>query len=80
MEKADYDKIYEEIKRHGRDVLYSPKYHEIAGFTQHGNISVLRHCLSVAMLCVHIADVTGWKIDRTSLIRGALLHDYFLYD
>ena len=80
MEKPDYDKIYEEIKLRGKDILYSAKYHENMSFIQHGSITVFQHCLSVAMLSVHIANVTGWKIDRTALIRGALLHDYFLYD
>ena len=80
MRELDYDKLYEEIKRRGGDVLFSPKYHETVSYCQHGNISVYRHCLSVAVLCLHIADCTGWKVDRTALVRGALLHDYFLYD
>lgn len=49
-------------------------------FIQHGSISVYSHCISVAVMSVRIACIFGIKIDRKSLIRGALLHDYFLYD
>lgn len=49
-------------------------------FIQHGNISVYSHCVSVAVMSIRIARFFGIKIDRKSLIRGALLHDYFLYD
>lgn len=49
-------------------------------YIQHGKISVYSHCLSVAVMSLRIADFLGIKVDRHSLIRGALLHDYFLYD
>lgn len=49
-------------------------------FIQHGNVSVYEHCIYVAYLSYQISDLFNLHIDRTSLIRGALLHDYFLYD
>lgn len=52
-------------------------------FVQHGNVSVYEHVVSVAKASGAAADSLerlGMRIDRASLIRGALLHDYFLYD
>lgn len=53
------------------------------GFIQHGAVSVYEHVRSVARASSAIASAlerAGVRVDRTSLIRGALLHDYFLYD
>lgn len=49
-------------------------------YIQHGTVSVLRHCIAVAICSCKIADALHLQVDRMSLIRGALLHDYFLYD
>lgn len=53
------------------------------GFIQHGDVSVYAHVMSVALQSCRIADALarhGVTVDRASLVRGALLHDYFLYD
>ena len=52
-------------------------------FIQHGDVTVFAHVNSVALAAVRMADAlerVGIRVDRSSLIRGALLHDYFLYD
>ncbi len=49
-------------------------------FMQHGTFSVYRHSVSVAILSLTIANTLNLRIDFDSLVRGALLHDYFLYD
>lgn len=52
-------------------------------FVQHGDVSVYEHVVAVAVESCRMADVLarhGIAVDRPSLIRGALLHDYFLYD
>ena len=49
-------------------------------YIQHGTVSVYEHCLSVTRCSCHIARLLRIPIDRRSLIRGALLNDYFLYD
>lgn len=52
-------------------------------FIQHGTMSVHAHVISVAHASLAMAgrlERLGIRIDRASLIRGALLHDYFLYD
>ena len=47
---------------------------------QHGDISVYEHCVRVAVMSLVIAELFKITVDRRSLIVGALLHDYFLYD
>ena len=50
-------------------------------FIQHGNTSCLLHSVAVAYFCYLVArklNFIGFRI--TELVRGALLHDYFLYD
>lgn len=53
------------------------------GFLQHGSMSVYAHVCAVACASLAAADAlarAGIRVDRASLTRGALLHDYFLYD
>ena len=49
-------------------------------FVQHGDFSVYDHSLYVAKTCVSIARKFNMDVDYESLVKGALLHDYFLYD
>ncbi|MDD6072105.1 MAG: HD domain-containing protein [Clostridiales bacterium] len=47
---------------------------------QHGTTTVYQHCINVAVISCIIADKCGLHVNFDDLIRGALLHDYFLYD
>lgn len=47
---------------------------------QHGDTSVLLHCIAVAYFSLWLAQRLHLRCDQDSLVRGALLHDYFLYD
>ncbi|MBQ7667862.1 MAG: HD domain-containing protein [Clostridia bacterium] len=49
-------------------------------YMQHGNTSAFLHSLKVACVSYSIAKKLKLKVDEKSLIRGSLLHDYFLYD
>ncbi len=49
-------------------------------YLQHGSVTVLDHSIRVADLSLMIAEKLRIRVDRKSLITGALLHDYFLYD
>lgn len=69
-----------EISREGRDILGSDEMQSTRGYVQHGRISVYEHSLKVTDMCLTLADVLRIRTDRRSLIRGALLHDFFLYD
>lgn len=49
-------------------------------FPQHGKVTRLEHSIYVAYLSYSMCRRLKLKADYDSLIRGALLHDYFLYD
>ncbi|MDR2521144.1 MAG: hypothetical protein LBC72_01135 [Spirochaetaceae bacterium] len=61
------------------DIIQSEKFAECKAFIQHGNVSVFTHCILVARLSWRAARFFNLP-DRRSLVRAALLHDFFLYD
>lgn len=71
---------YKYINYYGKDILKSKKVKSQKQFIQHGNVSVYDHTYSVAVLSLYLADKLNITVDEKSLVRGALLHDYFLYD
>ena len=73
---------FKSIKAILSEVRTDKKSHfkQTSGFVQHGNTSVMKHCISVAYVSLMIAKKLHIKVDRKALVRGALLHDYFLYD
>lgn len=68
------------IRLYGRDILQSPNMQLTRNYIQHGNTSVFEHCLRVTLLSLMLARWLGVEVDERAMIRGALLHDYFLYD
>lgn len=61
-------------------VLTHPEYQTLKTFVAHSDFSVYDHSLAVAVLSYNYARERNLKVDYRSLIRGALLHDYYLYD
>ena len=47
---------------------------------QHKGNTTFAHCLSVASLAYRLAKKWHVKVDVPSLLRGAMLHDFYLYD
>ena len=68
------------ISRHAADILASPGMRIEAACIQHGDTSVLAHSTAVSAWCVVIARALRVPVDERALVRGSLLHDYFLYD
>ena len=56
------------------------RYSQMRDFTQHGTTSVFEHCLVVSCFSLWLANELHIRCRRRSLVKGALLHDYFLYD
>lgn len=69
-----------EIKLRGAEILRTEGMRSGKTFIQHGDVSVYEHCINVAFLSLYLARRFDLPVDRRSLVRGALLHDYFLYD
>ncbi len=77
----NFDKsIFAELQKYAEDILTSDGMESEKNFIQHGTTSCYEHSVMVACMSVKLADKFGISVDRKSLIRGALLHDYFLYD
>ncbi len=74
------DEIYEDLLRYGRDIIDSPGMQQSKKFVHHGDVSVYDHSIHVAASCLAIARKLKWEVDERSLVRGALMHDYFQYD
>ncbi len=62
------------------DTRKDSRFDEMCNYIQHGNTTVWEHCLHVAQTAYCIARRFHFDVDEKALIRGALLHDYFLYD
>ncbi len=62
------------------DVIQSDGMQQEKLLAQHGSGSCYDHSVAVARVSVRIAHALSIRTDIESLIRGALLHDYFLYD
>jgi len=77
-------KLAKELFTRGHDILLDPKAQQMKNFTQHGKTTVFEHCVSVAKFSLLMAQYLekrfNIKFDKDSLVRAALLHDYFLYD
>ncbi|MCD8390476.1 MAG: HD domain-containing protein [Firmicutes bacterium] len=63
-----------------QNISKQSQFAQTNNYIQHGNTTCLRHTLAVAHYSVRIAKVLGISCKTSDLIRGALLHDYFLYD
>lgn len=72
--------MQEILSRMIADLERTGRFGQLKGFKQHGASSVYDHCLNVAETSLRIAERMSRKVDREALVRGALLHDYFLYD
>lgn len=69
-----------DIARFGADILPAQGMIAERLIRQHGATSVFRHSLYVAFVSLYWAKRLGLCVDARALVRGALLHDYFLYD
>lgn len=72
------------FKQCAGEILSCKTVQEMKRYPQHGSTNALCHMVAVAWkayrLAVALENRYGIAFDRRSLIRGALLHDLFLYD
>jgi len=76
MTKDDADILHEQIL----ELMEYPNVKLMDTFIQHGDVSCLKHCISVAYFSYRYCKFRNLNIDYRSLVRGAMLHDFFLYD
>ncbi len=57
-----------------------PEILKMKEYPQHGNTSTYKHCEVVSYLCYKYVIEHNLNVDMDALIRGSLLHDFYLYD
>ncbi len=72
--------LQQKINEAAKDILQSQNFRYTREHIQHGNMTVNNHCMNVAKYSLALSRKLRIKCNETELIRGALLHDYFLYD
>jgi uncharacterized protein len=72
--------IKEILTKHGSDILQSEGIKKEKELRHHRTTTVFAHSLGVAYISVLLAKKLRISINERELVRGALLHDYFLYD
>lgn len=73
----DEERILEDIKEILKELDEQGRMKYTQRYMQHSDISVYKHCISVAYTSVELAERFSLNVNRKELIRGALLHDYF---
>ena len=63
-----------------REVVGGGRYAQMKQYFSHSDITVYTHCLKVAFAAYRFALEHEIPCDLRALVRGALLHDYYLYD
>ena len=63
-----------------RELLATDQVYEMRNYIQHGNTSTFTHCLVVAYYSYLLSLRLPIHYDVTSIVRGAMLHDFYLYD
>ena len=72
--------LRQEIRAVAPDILRSKNFRSTRSHVQHGNMTVNDHSMNVAKYSLAISEKLHIPCEKRDLIRGALLHDYFLYD
>lgn len=49
-------------------------------YIQHGSVTTYEHCMRVAAISFWLNRRMNLGCDEASLVRGAFLHDFYLYD
>ncbi len=68
------------FKSYLEEIMQKKKFLKMNRYLQHGNTSCLLHSIAVSYYSYRLCKFLKLKVHEKELIRGALLHDYFLYD
>lgn len=71
---------YDEFKNIVIEIVNSDKFKKMKEIKQHRFTNCYEHSVNVATKCFIYSKRMNLKIDLASLVRGALLHDFYLYD
>lgn len=71
------DKVFNDLIRH---IVETDEFDRMRNYKHHLHGCTYEHSIKVAHLCYRHYQRFGSKVNLDELIRGALLHDFFLYD
>ena len=74
--KNDKNKFESELIK----LLSDPRIQKLNSIPQHEGNNTLQHSVAVARTSFALAQKLNIRIDEKELARGAILHDYYLYD
>lgn len=74
--KQSNDSFYDLIQ----DIVETEEYCKMQGYRHHINGNTYEHSIRVAYLCYQHYQKFQSDVNLNELLRGALLHDYFLYN
>ena len=63
-----------------RPVSEDPRCLKMKEYIQHGRINTYDHCMDVARTSYWLGKKFRLQLHEEELVRGAFLHDYYLYD
>ena len=75
--KQEHEERFKEIFA---EVNRDEKLERMREFIQHGTVSTYDQVIRVAHMSMAMAKKLHLRVHEHDLVRGALLHDYFLYD
>lgn len=61
-------------------IIDTEEYRSMKDYPSHADVSCYTHSINVARDCYKFSQKHSVSCDVQSLVRGALLHDYYLYD
>lgn len=72
----------EEVRMHIllKGIADDPSALEMQKFIQHGSVTTYEHCLRVTRIAFWLNIHLHARADEASLVKGAFLHDFYLYD
>ena len=72
---------YKELEQHIDKIINHEIFNEMIEHRHHAQVSTLEHCERVAATSERLSRVLHFKnLDRLAMLKGALLHDFYLYD
>lgn len=80
MSNKPLTKTEREFIAYAQAILESEGMREEKKYTQHRGTTVYDHSIGVAYTSYKMFKLLHIDFDEEALIKGALLHDYFLYD
>ncbi len=75
-----YQKLEEKMRPYAASIFDGGRFNEMGQNVQHGKTTTKEHVMNVANISMKLGNALKIRYSKRELVRGALLHDYFLYD